>query len=110
MKFRGILAAAALVCAYAFQQSEPVAPNHLLDPFATGWLLIDTSGDGIADFVAGKVVVPDDPSAAQNAAAANIAARLGYGSTGLTPPVVVTNTEDTTTGPRITIAIDGAPA
>jgi hypothetical protein len=112
MKSRSILAATALVCAYAFQQSELAAPNHLLDPFATGWLLIDTSGDGIADLVAGKVVVPDNPGAAENAAAANIAARLGYGSTGLTPPVVVTKAQDTTTGLRVTVSIgaaDGVP-
>jgi hypothetical protein len=113
MKSRSLLAAAALVCAYAWQQSEPVATDRVADPFATGWMLTDTNGDGIADFIAGKVVVPDNPSAAENAAAANVAARLGYGTTGLTPPVVVTNAQNRTTGPRITIArggVDGIPA
>ena len=45
----------------------------------------DTNGDGIIDFIPGKVVVPPQPTAAQNAAAADIAARLGYATTGLTP-------------------------
>jgi len=72
----------------AFQTGAP-ASDHLLDPFAAGWMLSDTNGDGIVDFVSGKVVVSPNPSAAENAAAADIAARLGFGSTGLTLPLVI---------------------
>ena len=68
------LLALAIVCALAFQ--TPPAPDRIADPFATGWMLADTNSDGIADFVAGKIVVPAEPSAAENAAAANLAARL----------------------------------
>lgn len=76
-------------------------PNHITDPFATGWVLVDTNGDGIADAVRGHIVVPPQPTAAENAAAANIAARLGYGSTGLTMPLVITADQDRGEGPRI---------
>jgi len=86
---------------FAFQAPSAPHAGHLEDPFATGWMLVDTNSDGIADFINGKVVVGPNPSAAQNAAAANIAARLGYGTTGLTPPLVVA--EYRGNGPRIDI-------
>src|SRR5215510_16071530 len=81
------------------EEQDTTPPSHLADPFAPGWLVTDTNGDGIADFVPGKIVVPASPTAAENAAAANLAARLGYGTTGLTLPLVVT--QDPGTGPRI---------
>jgi hypothetical protein len=87
----------------AFQTTAPVS-NHLLDPFAAGWMLSDTNGDGIADFVSGKVVVPAKPTAAENAAAADIAARLGFSSTGLTLPLVIPANEDRHDGPRIVLS------
>ena len=100
---RACLPLLVLVFARCFAYQVPPAPaaNHLADPFATGWMLVDSNGDGIADFLNGKVVVPASPTAAENAAAANIAARLGYGTTGLTPPVVVAG--DAGRGPRILI-------
>ena len=60
---------------FAFQAPSPPSSNHLADPFVTGWMLVDTNADGIADFINGKVVVPASPRAAENAAAANLAAR-----------------------------------
>ncbi|HEX3746103.1 MAG TPA: M14 family zinc carboxypeptidase [Bryobacteraceae bacterium] len=86
---------------FAFQTPSAPVVNHLQDPFAAGWILVDTNGDGIANMVNGKVLVPASPSAAENAAAANVAARLGYGSTGLTPPVVVAG--EAASGPHIVI-------
>jgi len=41
-------------------------------------MLVDTNGDGLVDSIAGKVIVPDSPSSGENAAAANVAARLGH--------------------------------
>ena len=82
----------------------------LSDPFAAGWIVSDTNGDGIINFVTGKVVVPAHPTATENAAAADIAARLGYASTGLTPPVVISAADDRNDGPRIWIGGSAAPA
>lgn len=69
--------------------SSQVTDSHACDPFVD-CMLADTNGDGIPDAIAGKIVVPDEPSAAENAAAANIAAKLGYQTSGLTLPIVVT--------------------
>jgi Zinc carboxypeptidase len=85
------------------QAQAAVPSNPLSDPFATGWMPVDTNGDGIADAIVGKIVVPDDASAAENAAAANLAARVGYGSTGLTLPLVVPSAANAGDGPRIWI-------
>jgi hypothetical protein len=78
----------------AMNDSAPVRAENISDPFSTGWMLVDTNGDGIADAVVGKIVVPDHSSAAENAAAANFGARVGYGSTGVTLPIVITALED----------------
>src|SRR6185437_5058533 len=99
------LAAAAL----AFQAPQPNAPAaHLADPFATGWLLDDTNNDGLADFLNGKIVVPAHPTAAENTAAANLAARAGFGVTGLTPPTVVNS--EPPRGSRIWVGRSAVPA
>jgi len=77
------LLALAVASAFAFQTPQsgnPAPADRVADPFAVGWLLVDTNGDGIADFINGKIVVPADPTAVENAAAANLAARLGFGS------------------------------
>ncbi len=98
---------AALAAFFATPSIEQTTtpPNHLTDPFAAGWMLADTNGDGIIDAVLGKVVLPDHPTSYQCAAAANLAARLGYESTGITPPVVITAAEDQHDGPRVYIGL-----
>src|ERR1700689_2453898 len=98
------LLALAVAGAFAFQTPQsgnPARVDRVADPFVIGWMLVDTNGDGIADFIDGKIVVPADPTAAENTAAANLAARLGFGSTGLTPPVVVAADRDSGGGPRV---------
>ncbi len=105
------LLALAVASAFAFQTPQSASPQaRVADPFAIGWMLEDTNGDGIADYIAGRIVVPAQPTAAENAAAANLAARLGYGTTGLTPPVVVAANEDSGNGPRIYVGKDAVPA
>ena len=94
----------------AISQTGPANRVYLEDAFAAGWMLLDTNGDGIIDGVAGKVVVPANPSAAANTAAAEVAARIGYASTGLTPPLVISAAEDRNDGPRIWIGAGSAPA
>jgi len=92
------------------QSREAPPPSNLTDPFAAGWMLADTNGDGIIDFVAGKVVVPEHPTAVENAAAADIAARIGFATTGFTPPIVISAAEDRGDGPRIYVAGSAAPS
>ena len=91
--------------------SVPVGAQ-LSDPFAVGWFVADTNGDGIADAVTGKIVLPENPTAAENAAAANLAARVAYSSTGLTLPLVVTPRGLSGDGPRVWVgrAAPGAAA
>jgi len=94
--FTGLACAAVLLLGGAValrSQRAPASESPLEDAFATGWMLADTNSDGLADFINGKIVVPADPTAAENSAAAEFAARLGYGSTGLTPPLVVNRAE-----------------
>jgi len=83
-------------------QPDPVS-TPLTNPFAAGWMVADSNGDGIVDFVPGKIVVPAHPSAAENAAAADVAARIGFATTGFTPPIVISADEDRNDGPRIYI-------
>jgi len=93
--------AATAIAAFAFQ--TPPVSDRLSDPFAAGWMLADTNGDGIIDFIPGKVVVPTNSTAEENAAAANLAARLGYASTGFNPPLVVTTDAIRGNEPRIQV-------
>lgn len=51
--------------------------------------LRDTNGDGLADVVAARVVLPAEPAIEDVQAAANIAGRLGFETTALTLPVVL---------------------
>ncbi|HEY1336396.1 MAG TPA: M14 family zinc carboxypeptidase [Bryobacteraceae bacterium] len=95
-----------LACTFAWQAAPT---DRVADPFASGWMLADTNGDGIADMIEGKVVVPANPTATENAAASDIAARLGFGSTGLTPPLVV-NAEPDSAGPRFWIGKSAVPS
>ncbi len=104
--FSALLLLVAFSSIIAFQ---PPPASHLADPFSAGWMLADTNGDGVIDFVAGKIVVPDHPTAVENAAAADIAARLGFSTTGFTPPVVIPAAEDRGNGPRIYIGVKPSP-
>src|SRR5947199_5558696 len=97
----GAVCVLALSTLVAYEPQEAARSSHLADPFAAGWMLADTNGDEIVDYVPGKVVVPAQPSAAENAAAADLAARLGFGTTGFTPPMVIGAAADRADGPRI---------
>jgi len=97
---------------YAFQRPAGTAASavSIEDAFATGWMLADTNNDGLADFVNGKIVVPEHPSAAENAAAADLAARIGFATTGLTLPVVVNAAASGGDGPRVWVGRGAVPA
>ena len=79
----GAVVLLALSSLVAYQSDAPAA-GHLANPFSAGWMVADTNGDEIVDFIAGKVVVPAHPIAAENSAAADLAARLGYATRSLT--------------------------
>src|SRR5213593_3930212 len=55
----------------------------------------DTNGDGFADAVVARVIVPAEPAVEDVQGAANIAARLGFETTALTLPVVLKANEVT---------------
>jgi hypothetical protein len=84
--------------------------NHLSDAFAAGWMIADTNGDGVADTILGKIIVPVNPNSSENAAAANWATRLAFGSSGLSLPIVVTSSEAAGDGPRVWIGKSAIPA
>src|SRR5690348_4248408 len=104
-----------LVCAARFSSSAtpPVASvNPLEHAFEKGWMLVDTNGDDVTDFLRGHVIVPAQPTAAENTAAANLAARLGYETTGLTMPVVETENKATAenTEPKFFVGVGSMPS
>ena len=70
------------------QQAKTETPIE--NAFQLNLIVQDTNGDQIADAICGHVVVPKISGAAENSAAANIAARLGYETSALTLPVVIT--------------------
>ena len=98
----------AVLCGTVLRAQTPPAPAHAAasadnesfveNPFHLGSLLQDTNGDGIADAVCGHIIVPANPSAAENAAAANLAARIGYESSALTLPIVIQGAPRPVTG------------
>jgi hypothetical protein len=74
------------------QTTPPATPGSTLeDPFRLGLIAVDTNGDKIADALCGHILVPRSPGVAENTSAANLAARLGYETSALTLPVVVTS-------------------
>src|SRR3981081_1952647 len=98
------------VAVYLSGQHPASSGDHLTGAFSPGWMLIDTNGDGLVDAVAGKIVVPDHSSATENAAAADLAARVGYATTGLTPSIVIDAAADKSNGPRIWVGQAAVPA
>jgi hypothetical protein len=56
--------------------------------FKPGVVFQDRNNDGVVDFVNAGIVLPDHPTAAELAAAANVAARLGFETTAMDLPVV----------------------
>lgn len=67
----------------------------LEDVFAPGVFLEDRNGDGVTDFIRGRIVLPVDPAPEEVAAAANIAARLGFESSAFTAGLAVFDTDIT---------------
>lgn len=68
-------------------------PQSLTALVAARSLTRDTNGDGLADAVAARVIVPASPTIGDVEAATNLAARLGYETTALTLPLVVRDSD-----------------
>ena len=76
----------ALAPAKAAAQDAPV-PTDLATMFELGNLVVDTNGDSIPDLVNATLVLGDSPSVAATAAAAEIAARLGFETMAMDLPI-----------------------
>ncbi|HJZ76407.1 MAG TPA: M14 family metallopeptidase [Vicinamibacterales bacterium] len=68
---------------------DAVAPASLSAFFKTGAAFQDRNGDGVVDFVDARIVLAERPSATEVAAAADVAARLGYETTAINLPLDV---------------------
>ncbi|HEY6214050.1 MAG TPA: M14 family metallopeptidase [Vicinamibacterales bacterium] len=69
-------------------QNAPVpSAASLSDFFKPGLVFQDRNGDGVVDFVDARVVLPETPTAGELAAAADVAARLGYETTAMNLPM-----------------------
>src|SRR5712691_12450462 len=60
----------------------------LSELFKPGVVFQDRNGDGAIDFVDARLVLSEQPSAGELAAASNIAARLGYETSAMNLPLV----------------------
>ncbi|HMF96978.1 MAG TPA: M14 family metallopeptidase [Vicinamibacterales bacterium] len=68
---------------------DTVAPASLSVFFKPGAAFQDRNGDGVVDFVDARIVLAERPSAAEVAAAADVAVRLGYETTAMNLPLNV---------------------
>ena len=89
-----LLTTAAALCGLSLASGNHLhadghGPRTLTSIVGAQSLTRDTNGDGLADVVAARVIVPASPSLADVEAATNLAARLGYETTALTLPLVV---------------------
>ena len=89
----GLGALTLLLAAPAGKAQQDGSPGGSLagleDVFAPGVFLEDRNGDGVVDFINARIVLPSDPAPEEVAAAANIAARLGFESSAFTPGLAV---------------------
>jgi zinc carboxypeptidase len=67
--------------------AEDTAPTSLSEFFAPGTVFQDRNGDGAVDFVNARIVLPEHPTAGELAAAADIAARLGFETSAMDLPL-----------------------
>lgn len=71
------------------------AARDLGSVFEPGLFLRDTNDDGVVDAIDARIVLPSSPTSEEIAAASNVAARLGFESTGFTPGLAALDTDVT---------------
>ena len=74
-------------------QADVRSPHSITAIVGAQGLTRDTNGDGLADVVSARVIVPASPTLGEVDAATNLAARLGYETTALTLPLVVRDSD-----------------
>src|SRR5439155_17449128 len=67
------------------QSASPA--TALSDFFKPGVVFQDRNHDGAVDFVNARIVLPEEPTAGELAAAATVAARLGFGTSAIDIPL-----------------------
>jgi hypothetical protein len=67
--------------------------RSLAKTFSQGFLLKDTNGDGVTDYLDTKIIISQNASTEDIVNASNIAARLGFETTGLDLPLVLKDNE-----------------
>ena len=79
-----------LIVATAVGRTAPAdtAAASLSEFFAPGIVFQDRNSDGAVDFVDARLVLGEQPSSAELAAAADIAARLGFETSAMDIPMV----------------------
>src|SRR5580765_7443144 len=79
-----------LIVATAVGRTAPAdtAAASLSEFFAPGIVFQDRNGDGAVDFVDARLVLGEQPSSAELAAAADVAARLGFETSAMDLPMV----------------------
>src|SRR5712691_10349066 len=87
-----------LVGAGAIGRTPPAETGalSLSELFTPGVVFQDRNGDGAIDVVDARLVLSEQPSAGELAAASNIAARLGYETSAMNLPVVRLKSDATT--------------
>lgn len=87
LRVLGVLAGAWLIGVATASSQEGAVSLSSLYGIGPGGALRDTNGDGFADRLGARIVLPDAPSAAEVAAGAEIAARLGFETLALDLPL-----------------------
>jgi hypothetical protein len=86
-RFLAIVSIAVAAGAVGRSDATPT-PASLSAFFTPGAVFQDRNGDGVIDFVDARIVLPEHPAAVEVAAAADVAARLGYETSAMTLPLV----------------------
>src|SRR5262249_11747057 len=78
-----------IVISTSIGRSAPADTNPLAlsEFFRPGVIFQDRNGDGVVDYVTARVMLPEAPTAAEVAAAADVAARLGFETTAMNLPL-----------------------
>src|SRR5512132_985406 len=82
----------------------------LSELFAPGVVFQDRNADGAIDFVDARIVLPEQPTSGELAAAADVAARLGFETSAMNLPMDATKPQPDTTSDTAASIFIGAKA